>query len=441
MESSEPMALVLASQEDVFSHGHVLYGLVKQGKDEDSVESTSRMVNVVPRKRIYCMDSVDELIEFREELLKRPLVIQPVIQAGTGIQSLDCFFCVKKEPWIVMVNQFHQKIMSKISLGMDMAKRCMFRGEPYVLEFAFGDILKKHYYGNISKFMSSKYAYTDCEYGDIIIKSSHNTSFGNKVVQFKFSFEDVRADEIKVRTIEEAAKEKRSPVLEFIPLSELKETLPNWVFDEVEVEESITSTSDYHSDTNSGATGGDVVTSQPRIKGRSQRNSVGKRYEVPVELHVPDDVPVELHVPNDFPLELRVPYDVCDNGHEVRDTQYGIDSDHEYEIGRYRHFHQGSGRSDSSTTDSGYGENIGHCDKAPLHNNGKQWTKFKNNNVNKQNNYDNYAFDVEDNDDIYNGKQYHKAIVDTIITRTGKKTLMSLDGESMSARMMEDSVL
>ena len=33
-----------------------------------------------------------------------------------------------------MVNQFHQKIMSKISLGMDMAKRCMFRGEPYVLE-------------------------------------------------------------------------------------------------------------------------------------------------------------------------------------------------------------------------------------------------------------------------------------------------------------------
>lgn len=429
MESSQPIALVLASQEDVLSHGHVLYGLVKQGKDEDSVESTSRMVNVVPRKRIYCMESVDELIEFREELLKRPLVIQPVIQAGTGIQSLDCFFCVKKEPWIVMVNQFHQKIMSKISLGMDMAKRCMFRGEPYVLEFAFGDILKKHYYGNISKYTSSKYAYTDCEYGDIIIKSSHNTSFGNKVVQFKFSFEDVTADEIKVRTIEEAAKEKRSPVLEFIPQSELKEMLPDWVFDEVEVEESITSTSDYHSDTNTGATGGDVITSQPRIKGRSHRNSERKRYEVPVELHVPNEVPEELHLP----------YDVCDNGREQRDTLYGVDSDHEYEVGQYRHFHQGSGRSDSSTTDSGYGE-IGHCDKAPLHHNGKQWTKFKNNNVNKRNNYDNYAFDEEDSDS-YSGKQYHKAIVDTIITRTGKKTLMSLDGESMSARMMEDSVL
>jgi hypothetical protein len=41
------------------------------------------------------------------------------------------------------------------------------------------------------------------------------------MVQFKFSFEDVTADEIKVRTIEEAAKEKRSPVLEFIPQSKL----------------------------------------------------------------------------------------------------------------------------------------------------------------------------------------------------------------------------
>jgi hypothetical protein len=222
---------------------------------------------------------------------------------------------------------------------------------------------------------------------------------------------------------------------------ELKEMLPNWVFDEVEVEESITSTSDYHSDTSTGATGGDVVTSQPRIKGRSQQNSVGKRYEVPVDLRVPYEVPVDLHVPSEFPIELHVPYDVCDNRREQHDTQYGVDSEHEYEIGRYRHFHQGSGRSDSSATDSGYGENIGHCDKAPLHNNGKQWTKLKSNNVNKRNNYDNYAFDDEDNDDNYDGKQYHKAIVDTIITRTGKKTFMSLDGESMTARMMEDSVL
>ena len=43
------------------------------------------------------------------------------------------------------------------------------------------------------------------------------------MAQFKFSFDDVTASEIKVRTIEEAAKEKRSPVLEFIPQSKYKE--------------------------------------------------------------------------------------------------------------------------------------------------------------------------------------------------------------------------
>lgn len=54
--------------------------------------------------RIYCMDSVDELIEFRKELLKRPLVLQPIIQAGSGIQRLDCFFCVKKGNYCTMFN-------------------------------------------------------------------------------------------------------------------------------------------------------------------------------------------------------------------------------------------------------------------------------------------------------------------------------------------------
>lgn len=411
---SKPIALILASQEDVLSHGHVLYGLVKGGQDGKSVESTSRMVNVVPRKRIYCMDSVDELMQFREELMKRPLVIQPIIQAGTGIQSLDCFFCVKKEPWVVMVNQFHEKVMDKISAGMDMAKRSMFRGEPYVLEFSFGDILKRHYYGNMAKYMSTKYTYTDCEYGDVIIRSSNSQSFGNKVAQFRFSFEDVAADEIYVRTIEEAAKEKRSPVLEFIPQSELKEMLPSWVFDEVEVEESIVSTSDYHSDTNAGATGGEVVTSQPRVLGRSQRKPPLNTYEVPVDLHVPNGVCENISEPNN-------------------ETKYATDSDHEYEIGRYRHFHQGSGRSDSSIADSGYEDIVVHDDKTALHKN-----KPKNK---KRGTYDNYGFNYNGDDEDYGPAQNNDPEVYTIITRTGKKTFTSVDKESSSARMMDESYM
>ncbi|CAG2204161.1 unnamed protein product [Mytilus edulis] len=395
------------------------------------------MVNVVPRKRIYCMDSVDELIEFRKELLKRPLVLQPIIQAGSGIQRLDCFFCVKKEPWVVMVNQFHEKIMEKISLGLDMAAKSMFRGEPVVLEFAFGDILKKHYYGNISKYMSSKFAYTDCEYGDIIIRSSPNRSYGNKVAQFKFSFDDVTASEIKVRTIEEAAKEKdhqllefipqskykekrspvlefipqskykekRSPVLEFIPQSQLTDILPNWVFDEVEVEESIVSTSDYHSDSNNGATGGMVVTSQPREYTNSRQKSNSNKLYVSVDLHVQEEI----------------------DSYEQECVQ---DSENDYELGRIRHFHQGSGRSDSSMADSGFGDITVHNERAQLHDRKKR-TKHKF--PHDRNNYDNYAF--EDND-------FEEPEMDTIITRTGKKTFRSGDMESLDARMlMEESYM
>ena len=38
------------------------------------------------------------------------------------------------ESWVLMVNQFHSKIMERISAGMDLAARAMFRGEGFVLE-------------------------------------------------------------------------------------------------------------------------------------------------------------------------------------------------------------------------------------------------------------------------------------------------------------------
>lgn len=52
-DTEESVALILASHDDVVSHGHVLYGLVKRGQEPNTIESTSRMVNVVPRKRYY----------------------------------------------------------------------------------------------------------------------------------------------------------------------------------------------------------------------------------------------------------------------------------------------------------------------------------------------------------------------------------------------------
>ncbi|CAC5367315.1 unnamed protein product [Mytilus coruscus] len=185
---------------------------------------------------------------------------------------------------------------------------------------------------------------------------------------------------------------------------QLTDILPNWVFDEVEVEESIVSTSDYHSDSNNGATGGMVVTSQPREYTHSRPKSDSSKHYVSVDLHVQGEV--------------------------YSNEQEGVqDSENDYEIGRIHHFHQGSGRSDSSMADSGFGDIVVHNERAQLHDR-KMRTKHKF--PHKRNNYDNYAFEDED---------FEEPEVDTIITRTGKKTFRSVDKESLSARMMEESYM
>lgn len=220
--------------------------------------------------------------------------------------------------------------------------------------------------------------------------------------------------------------------------------LPRWVFDVVEVEESIVSTSDYHSDTNMGATGGDVITTQPR----HQRSSAYKpnKHCIAVDLHSSQE-PFQ-SIPEEDPSQ---------------------DSDCDYEVGRYFHYHQGSGRSDSSVADSGY-EETGYQEKTRIQgrSNRKQVYRPDNNgyldsdrpqihekrNRNKQfphvgnrkNNYDNLAYSSDEdirgsNFDDYRGSNYGKPEVDVIVTRTGKKTLKSLDRESLTARMMDESVM
>lgn len=185
----------------------------------------------------------------------------------------------------------------------------------------------------------------------------------------------------------------------------MTDILPNWVFDEVEVEESIVSTSDYHSDSNNGATGGMVVTSQPREYTNSWQKSNSNKLYVSVDLHVQEEI----------------------DSYEQECVQ---DSENDYEVGRIRHFHQGSGRSDSSMADSGYGDITVHNERAQLHDRKKR-TKHKF--PHDRNNYDNYAF--EDND-------FEEPEVDTIITRTGKKTFRSGDMEHLNARMlMEESYM
>jgi len=47
------------------------------------------------------MDEIEELDMFRDEILKRPLVMQPTVLSGKGLQKLNCFFFVERgKSWL-----------------------------------------------------------------------------------------------------------------------------------------------------------------------------------------------------------------------------------------------------------------------------------------------------------------------------------------------------
>uniref|UniRef100_A0A8W8MQ40 Uncharacterized protein n=1 Tax=Magallana gigas TaxID=29159 RepID=A0A8W8MQ40_MAGGI len=292
-------ALIIAREEEVIRHGNVLFGLVKPRREgkELLLESSAAMVNVLPRKRIYRMGSSDELETFRAELLKRPLVVQPTVLSGSGFQSINCFFSVDRENWTVMINQTHPKILGRLLMGIDAAKRILRRGEPFVLEFVFSDIIRRLYYDVVKGGTSSKYKYTDCEFGDIVIRypgdfRHQGIKWEMKAPHMRFSFDDVTPSEIRIRDINEANRETRDTRIIALPRDELQTILPGWTFDEDIAEEKPYNYENYQiceeqnhapipasRDTTREQTG--------RIRGRSNRHAPAQKYEVTVELHAP----------------------------------------------------------------------------------------------------------------------------------------------------------
>ncbi|XP_062596040.1 uncharacterized protein LOC134280291 [Saccostrea cucullata] len=347
-------ALIIAREEEVMRHGNVLYGLVKplrEGK-ELLLESSAAMVNVLPRKRIYRMGSSDELETFRAELLKRPLVVQPVVLAGSGFQSINCFFSVQREKWTVMINQTHPKILGRLLMGIDAAKRIMRRGEPFVLEFMFSDIVRRLYYDVVRGGTSSRYKYTDCEFGDLVIRypgdfRHQGIKWEMKASRMRFSFDDITSSEIRIRDYEEANRETRDTRIIVLPRDELQVILPGWTFEEEIAEEKPYNYENYQiceeqnyapipapRDTSREQTG--------RIRGRSNRNTNAKKYEVSVELHAPtsgDMTQETSFVSNDY-----------------RGVAASSEPRGPYSGNRFVHRYQGSGsgRSESSKADSGY---------------------------------------------------------------------------------------
>lgn len=363
------------------SHGYTMYGLLKPGKDGKCVESAAAMVNVIPRKRIYRMATIAELETFRSELMKRPLVIQPVINAGTGIQKLNCFFKVRKEKWVIMLNQNNPKIMGRIMMGIDAAKTLMKRGEPFVLEFMLSNVVRRLYYSAMANKAPSNYQYIDCHHGDLIIRGSgdyfhQGMKWEVKSQHMQFDFDDITDRDIMVRTLKDAAYQRQSPVIQVVPDRELRQILPGWTFEQVEEEEEEEEDDEEYAfqlEASQGATAS-VSNSQQtatpqkgRIRGRSNRGGSGaaataatSHYEVSVELHAPTDdrdhqepqwnanATSHHEYQRDGRQYTNLPSERTDNVNEgIRSRSYGAN-----------HHYQGSGRSGSSATDSGYeGEN------------------------------------------------------------------------------------
>lgn len=55
---------------------------------------------------------------------------QSIILSLTSENTQLCFV----ENWTVMINQTHPKILGRLLMGIDAAKRILRRGEPFVLE-------------------------------------------------------------------------------------------------------------------------------------------------------------------------------------------------------------------------------------------------------------------------------------------------------------------
>lgn len=328
MYSPQTHILVAARADEALTHGQVLYGLIKPTKDMEQVESTAAMVNVIPKKRIYVMEKIEELELFTKELFKRPLVIQPSAHIGRGIAAISCTMFTREERWIVLINQAHPKILSRIRMGVDLAKEKFIRGEPFILELSFNSFLKRVYLDRLTKApLDPRFTFIDIEDAAIVIRSPGDVVHRSMKWEFKnppikFEFEDLLPSEIMRRTVTAATSEWNDPALRVIQPDIIEKYLPGWSFEQIDPLAAAMAELPpiYEDREEGGAVGGEdlppsytdldevrgQVSQQPqgRIMGRAARKaaSQGAKYSVPVELHVPEpDGPQVLHTGNRSP--------------------------------------------------------------------------------------------------------------------------------------------
>ncbi|ESO97151.1 hypothetical protein LOTGIDRAFT_174585 [Lottia gigantea] len=240
-----PAAIYLASEESVFHNPAVLFDLVRPTKTGNGVESAAGLANVIPRKRIYRMETEEELEIFKNELLRRPLVLQPTTHSGKGIGkgTKGCALWVNHINWILLINQTHPKILGRIQMGVDAAKQAMANKEPFLLRYKFGSLLQRLHFLifkdglNLSDHfdqMLSYLRYANWTYGELIVRypgPEGTKTFLIPKRDISFSFEDIEPQEIFVRP--ELYRAPIRPPNNPVTGDEIRTWLPGWTVNEI----------------------------------------------------------------------------------------------------------------------------------------------------------------------------------------------------------------
>nr|KAG5708351.1 hypothetical protein BaRGS_034382 [Batillaria attramentaria] len=59
--------------------------------------------------------------------------------------------CYKDDKWVMMVNQTHPKILSRLQIGLDAARKAMANGQSFEVTFAFTKLVEKLYRKTLTK--------------------------------------------------------------------------------------------------------------------------------------------------------------------------------------------------------------------------------------------------------------------------------------------------
>ncbi|XP_013085270.2 uncharacterized protein LOC106070012 [Biomphalaria glabrata] len=247
-----PPAFVIASREAVSRNNNVLYRLVRTLPDGSGVESVDRLVNVVPHRRSYCMERKNEIDDFRHEILQRPLVLQPVLHFGRGFGHY-CGLCYSDEPWVILINQTHPKILSRLQMGLDMAKAAIERGQAVEVRFEFGAIIQKVYREYLRQkeeeeakesvsgiqdcLVSLRYA--EWEHCNLVVRSHGYAARLNRSsllyslpnLDLSFKFEDIAMHEMIWSQLD--GQKFTKPHLSRVTEDELRAQLPAWTINTI----------------------------------------------------------------------------------------------------------------------------------------------------------------------------------------------------------------